>query len=240
MVDADLANLPPKLYFRIGEVAELVGVEPHVLRYWEREFRAIRPAKSAKGQRVYSRSDVQNLMRVRELLYKEGFTIAGAKKKMLQRAAASARPLDGSMPAIGSQAPAPGDALEINAPGPPRPDAPATEAPAADDAVRRTGEAAAPIDVSAANPDGSELVDGPSQRARGPGPSHAPGDTNVPMVNTLTAANQIRDTRLRDELLVMRAHIEAFLAEIEPPSPVGAHASSDEGLADRAYARANK
>src|SRR5580700_1497326 len=78
-------SLPAKLYFRIGEVAELVGVEPHVLRYWEREFRAIRPTKSAKGQRVYSRRDVENLVRVRELLYREGFTIAGAKKK-LQRA----------------------------------------------------------------------------------------------------------------------------------------------------------
>jgi DNA-binding transcriptional MerR regulator len=84
-------ELPPKLYFRIGEVAELVGVEPHVLRYWEREFRAIRPTKSAKGQRVYSRRDVENLMRVRELLYREGFTIAGAKKK-LQRAGLEPRP----------------------------------------------------------------------------------------------------------------------------------------------------
>jgi DNA-binding transcriptional MerR regulator len=53
-----------------------------VLRYWEREFRSIRPTKSAKGQRVYSRRDVENLMRVRELLYREGFTIAGAKKKL--------------------------------------------------------------------------------------------------------------------------------------------------------------
>ena len=78
--------LPPKLYFRIGEVASLVGVEPHVLRYWEREFRSIRPTKSAKGQRVYSRRDVENLMRVRDLLYSEGFTIAGAKRK-LQRGA---------------------------------------------------------------------------------------------------------------------------------------------------------
>src|SRR5271155_1972680 len=77
------AGLPAKLYFRIGEVADLVGVEPHVLRYWEREFRTIRPTKSAKGQRVYSRRDVENLMRVRELLYKEGFTIAGAKKRLL-------------------------------------------------------------------------------------------------------------------------------------------------------------
>jgi DNA-binding transcriptional MerR regulator len=77
-----MATLPPKLYFRIGEVASLVGVEPHVLRYWEREFRSIRPTKSAKGQRVYSRRDVENLMRVRDLLYADGFTIAGAKKKL--------------------------------------------------------------------------------------------------------------------------------------------------------------
>lgn len=76
-------GLPSKLYYRIGEVAVLVGVEPHVLRFWEREFRTtIRPTKSAKGQRVYSRRDVENLVRVRELLYREGFTIAGAKKKL--------------------------------------------------------------------------------------------------------------------------------------------------------------
>ena len=88
-----MRSLPPKLYYRIGEVAELVGVEPHVLRYWEREFRSIRPTKSAKGQRVYSRRDVENLLRVRELLYSEGFTIAGAKKK-LQRSGTEPRELD--------------------------------------------------------------------------------------------------------------------------------------------------
>src|ERR1700728_1420559 len=80
--DPSRGSLPPKLYFRIGEVAELVGVEPHVLRYWEREFRSIRPTKSAKGQRVYSRRDVENLLRLRELVYREGFTSAGAKKKL--------------------------------------------------------------------------------------------------------------------------------------------------------------
>jgi DNA-binding transcriptional MerR regulator len=74
--------LPSKLFFRIGEVAGLVGVEPHVLRYWEREFRSIRPTKSAKGQRVYSRKDVESLLRVRDLLYRDGFTIAGAKKRL--------------------------------------------------------------------------------------------------------------------------------------------------------------
>lgn len=77
-------GLPQKLYFRIGEVAGIVGVEPHVLRYWEREFRTIRPTKSARGQRVYSRRDVENLLRVRELLYTQGFTIAGARKQLLR------------------------------------------------------------------------------------------------------------------------------------------------------------
>ena len=80
--DRSRGELPAKLYFRIGEVAGLVGVEPHVLRYWEREFKSIRPQKSTKGQRVYSRRDVETLMRVRELLYREGFTIAGARKRL--------------------------------------------------------------------------------------------------------------------------------------------------------------
>src|SRR4051812_19687157 len=93
-------QLPPKLYFRIGEVASLVGVEPHVLRYWEREFRSIRPSKSAKGQRVYSRRDVENLLRVRDLLYAEGFTIAGAKKK-LQRTGVEPQEEDVRTPARG-------------------------------------------------------------------------------------------------------------------------------------------
>jgi DNA-binding transcriptional MerR regulator len=74
--------LPVKLYYRIGEVADLVGVEPHVLRYWEQEFRSIRPQKSPKGQRVYSRKDVEKLLRVKELLYVEQYTIPGARRKL--------------------------------------------------------------------------------------------------------------------------------------------------------------
>src|SRR6187431_1922934 len=91
-------DVPPKLFFRIGEVAGLVGVEPHVLRYWEREFRSIRPTKSAKGQRVYSRKDVENLLRVRDLLYRDGFTIAGAKKRLSGAVATPATPEDPSEP----------------------------------------------------------------------------------------------------------------------------------------------
>jgi DNA-binding transcriptional MerR regulator len=71
-----------KLYYRIGEVAQIVGVQPHVLRYWETEFRSIRPQKSTKGQRVYSRRDVEKLLRVKDLLRNQGFTIAGARKHL--------------------------------------------------------------------------------------------------------------------------------------------------------------
>jgi DNA-binding transcriptional MerR regulator len=73
---------PVKLYYRIGEVSDIVGVEPHVLRYWETEFRSIRPQKSRKGQRIYSRRDVEKLITVKDLLYSHGFTIAGARKKL--------------------------------------------------------------------------------------------------------------------------------------------------------------
>ncbi|MEM1028915.1 MAG: MerR family transcriptional regulator [Myxococcota bacterium] len=75
-------QLPDKLFFRIGEVAGIVGVEPHVLRYWESEFKAIQPEKSRRGQRVYSRQDVDTLLRVKDLLYGHRYTIAGARKKL--------------------------------------------------------------------------------------------------------------------------------------------------------------
>lgn len=80
---------PVKLYYRIGEVSEIVGVEPHVLRYWETEFRTIRPQKSRKGQRIYSRRDVDKLLRVKDLLYNQGYTIAGARKRLRDGAPAA-------------------------------------------------------------------------------------------------------------------------------------------------------
>jgi DNA-binding transcriptional MerR regulator len=75
------SEVPVKLYYRIGEVSQIVGVEPHVLRYWETEFRSIRPQKSRKGQRIYSRRDVDKLLKVKDLLYTHGFTIAGARRR---------------------------------------------------------------------------------------------------------------------------------------------------------------
>lgn len=87
---ASPSSLTDKPFFRIGEVARAVGVEPHVLRYWEREFRGIKPQKSSRGQRVYSKRDLDLLLEVRELLYAQGFTIAGAKKKLSRAGKAEA------------------------------------------------------------------------------------------------------------------------------------------------------
>jgi DNA-binding transcriptional MerR regulator len=81
-----------KLYYRIGEVSDIVGVQPHVLRYWETEFRSIRPQKSSKGQRVYSRRDVEKLLKVKDLLKNQGFTIAGARKRLSEPVAPSPSP----------------------------------------------------------------------------------------------------------------------------------------------------
>jgi hypothetical protein len=77
--------IPDKMFFRIGELADLVGVEPHVLRYWETEFR-IRPQRSPSGQRMYRRKDISKFLRIKTLLYKQGFTIAGARRALADAA----------------------------------------------------------------------------------------------------------------------------------------------------------
>jgi DNA-binding transcriptional MerR regulator len=74
--------IPEKLYFKIGEVCDLVGVQAHVLRYWETEFSMLSPQKNKSGQRSYRRRDVEMALRIKQLLYKEMFTIAGARKKL--------------------------------------------------------------------------------------------------------------------------------------------------------------
>ena len=75
--------IPEKIYFKIGEVCDIVGVQAHVLRYWETEFSMLSPQKNRSGQRSYRRKDVETALRIKELLYDEMFTIAGARKKLL-------------------------------------------------------------------------------------------------------------------------------------------------------------
>ena len=74
--------IPDKLFFRIGEVSQLVGVEPYVLRYWESEFPGLSPKKSDTGQRMFRRKDVELLLNIKHLLYNEKFTIEGARKAL--------------------------------------------------------------------------------------------------------------------------------------------------------------
>jgi DNA-binding transcriptional MerR regulator len=79
-------RIPDKHGFRIGEVAALAGVEPHVVRFWESEFPELRPATSRSGQRVYARRDVERVLRLRDLLYEEGYTLEGARKALKRKA----------------------------------------------------------------------------------------------------------------------------------------------------------
>lgn len=89
-----MTQIPDKLYFKIGEVASLTKVKPYVLRYWESEFKIISPRKSLTKQRVYSRRDIELILDIKRLLYKEGFTLDGAKKKIKEIQAERAKQLD--------------------------------------------------------------------------------------------------------------------------------------------------
>jgi DNA-binding transcriptional MerR regulator len=95
----DPVVIPEKIYFKIGEVCDLVGVQAHVLRYWETEFPMLSPQKNKSGQRSYRRRDVEMALRIKQLLYKEMFTIAGARKKL------QSEQREGSKPASSSGSP---------------------------------------------------------------------------------------------------------------------------------------
>jgi len=77
-------NIPNKLFFKIGEVCELAGLEAYVLRFWETEFPDLAPQKSKTGHRVYRKADVEKVLKIKSLLYERGFTIAGARKQLSQ------------------------------------------------------------------------------------------------------------------------------------------------------------
>ncbi|MDO3380008.1 MerR family transcriptional regulator [Geoalkalibacter halelectricus] len=91
--------IPDKLYFKIGEVSRITGVKPHVLRYWESEFGAFSPVKSRSQQRLYRRKDIELVLRLKKLLYEEGFTIAGARKKLREE---GSEPEPSSLPLFAS------------------------------------------------------------------------------------------------------------------------------------------
>ena len=82
---SDLPPIPAKRYFTIGEVSELCGVKPHVLRYWEQEFAQLKPVKRRGNRRYYQHHEVLLIRKIRELLYEQGFTISGARNKLNER-----------------------------------------------------------------------------------------------------------------------------------------------------------
>ena len=81
-VQTGSAEIPDKLYFKIGEVSEILGVEPYVLRYWETEFTQLTPKKSGSGHRLFRRKDVELLLRIKHLLYEKRYTIEGARQTL--------------------------------------------------------------------------------------------------------------------------------------------------------------
>jgi DNA-binding transcriptional MerR regulator len=87
------SEIPDKLFFKIGDVAKITGVKPHVLRYWESEFKLLKPVKSATGQRVYQKKDVEKVFTIKKLLYEEKYTIAGAKRRLMRGARKEKPPL---------------------------------------------------------------------------------------------------------------------------------------------------
>ena len=85
MAEASFPTIPDRLFFRIGDVSELAGVESYVLRFWETEFPTLAPKKASNGQRQYRRKDVETVLEIKRLLYDEGYTITGARKALRQR-----------------------------------------------------------------------------------------------------------------------------------------------------------
>jgi len=90
--------IPDKLYFRIGEVSRLCGLPSYVLRFWETEFTQLKPSKSGTGQRMYRKIDVENVLRVKKLLYDQGFTIAGARQQLKAETKRKQTPLPFAVP----------------------------------------------------------------------------------------------------------------------------------------------
>jgi len=154
---APKARVQKRLYYKIGEACKELDIQPYVLRYWETEFPALSPSKSRSGQRVYSEKELEVIRRIKELLYEEGYTIAGAKKKLETELAsgAVARPPAGD-PDDEPHEPAPGSALESENAGP--------EPAAAAQAAAQPDLASPPVDLPTFPPPPSMSPDRPGQQ----------------------------------------------------------------------------
>jgi DNA-binding transcriptional MerR regulator len=110
--------IPEKLFFKIGEVCDLTGVQAHVLRYWESEFPMLAPQKNRAGQRTYRKRDVEMALRIKELLYEDQYTIAGAKKKLATELRGASKLKVVPTPDMSAQAAQPQSTLQSAAPPP--------------------------------------------------------------------------------------------------------------------------
>jgi len=117
-------SIPEKLFFKIGEVCEICGVQAHVLRYWESEFPMLAPQKNRAGQRTYRKRDVEMVLHIKELLYEDQYTIAGAKKKLTNDLRGASK-LKVVTPEMSAQAPGTSSTPQLV---PPAPEPPAEEA----------------------------------------------------------------------------------------------------------------
>jgi DNA-binding transcriptional MerR regulator len=112
-------SIPEKLFFKIGEVCDITGIQAHVLRYWESEFPMLAPQKNRAGQRTYRKRDVEMVLRIKELLYEDQYTIAGAKKRLTNELRGASK-LKVVTPEMGAQAAsAPPAPVLVHAPAPP-------------------------------------------------------------------------------------------------------------------------
>jgi len=93
------ASIPDKIYFRIGEVSKILGVEPYVVRYWESEFKNVKPVRTSSDQRLYRRQDVETLLTIKQLLYTDHFTILGAKRKLADQVSENGKENDSDVSA---------------------------------------------------------------------------------------------------------------------------------------------
>jgi DNA-binding transcriptional MerR regulator len=140
--------IPEKLFFKIGEVCDITGVQAHVLRYWESEFPMLAPQKNRAGQRTYRKRDVEMALRIKELLYEDQYTIAGAKKKLASELRGASKLKVVPSPDMNSQQTLPQPVLQSAAPAPaesrPTYEAPATSGASMSDnqrlAVRRLAQ----------------------------------------------------------------------------------------------------
>ena len=97
MLEEEIQAIPNRLAFKIGEVADLLDVKPHVLRYWQSEFKELKPKKASNNQRMYSKKDVETCFVIRKLLYRDRFSIEGAKKALVGVQKSKAQPKDTAM-----------------------------------------------------------------------------------------------------------------------------------------------